>query len=78
MAQDAVTDLKEPEAVDPDMIGDVPVVNLTPDDEEEIRNSGDWEQLMEDSKHPNLHQHPIRILFSTMHGIAQSVTHWKA
>ena len=46
-----------------DKIGDVPVSNLTPEENEFIRD-----QLMEDVKHPNLKQHPIRFMSDDREG----------
>ena len=58
LTQNKFTDLNEP--VTPQVIGNIPVNELTPDDNQAI--SDDREQLLEEGMHPNLKQHPIRFL----------------
>ena len=66
LTQNTITDLNEP--LIRDTIGNVPVSELTPDDKEAVNVSGDRDQLLEDGKHPNLSQHPIRFLSDSREG----------
>ena len=55
-------DLNLPEKEETEKIGDVLVSELTQEDKDLIQRTGDHSQLVEDAKHPNLKQHPIRFL----------------
>ena len=61
-------DLNLPEAEETEKIGDVPVSDLTPEEKEFIQQTGNRDQLVEDAKHPNLKQHPIRFLSDDREG----------
>lgn len=60
LASDDICNLSKPMENAKDKIGGVPVENLTPQENNLLLSQGDRTQLIEDSKHPNLHQHPIQ------------------
>ena len=67
LAQAKFTDLNHPEKEEVDKIGNVPLTDLTPNERESIP-SEEKERLVEDEKHPNLQQHPIRFMSDTREG----------
>ena len=68
LAQAKFADLNLPEVEETEKIGDVPISELAPEEKELIQQTGDRGQLVEDAKHPNLKQHPIRFLSDDREG----------